>query len=43
MVRYRFEYTNGAVDIHEFESDAKAWSFAQMEGDHLVDFWKIEE
>ena len=36
-LRYRAEYTDGAVDFLEFETDAAAWSFAQAEGDHLVE------
>ena len=42
-MRYRFEYTDGSVDILEFETDAAAWSYAAMEGDHLVDFWRLED
>jgi hypothetical protein len=42
-MRYRFEYTDGSVDILEFETYSQARDFAAMEGDHLIDFTPMED
>jgi hypothetical protein len=42
-MRYRFEYTDGTTIIMEFETDAAAWSYAAMEGDHLLEVIPLED
>lgn len=38
---YKFEYTNGTEGIRYFPSYVDAQWFAQMEGDHLLEWYVI--
>lgn len=42
-VTYHFKYTNGVEFDISFSSDKDAAAFAQMEGDHLVEYKKKRE
>jgi hypothetical protein len=39
---YRFIYTNGERKFHMFESREDAVNYAILEGDHLLDFEKVD-
>jgi hypothetical protein len=41
MVKYRLHYTTGQSEIKEFKSDAEAYHYFYMEGDHLIEYSKL--
>lgn len=40
-MKYRFEYTDGSVREREFKSATDAREWAHMDGDHLLDYYKV--
>jgi len=42
-MKYLLTYCDGVTRIKEFASDKDASWYCHMEGDHLIDYEKIEE
>lgn len=40
MIRYKFYYTNGEIEIKGFKTEREALLFVHNEGDHLI---KVEK
>ncbi len=41
-IKFSFHYTDGSVVIRKFLSNEEAQNFAYSEGDHLVEFDRLE-